>query len=665
VESAINANGVTLSFKALEEDLLGETVTVVDPNGNEVAVKAQDLSAGETEAVFVFEKAYASFDAIPVGTWKINGTNYDFGKQVAVKAVKEATNQVELLAALQSDYFTGVNEDLIGEYEGTFGDAATVADIQAEIDKVNKAQSESVDEAAVVKAVVDAKTQPQLLSALNANFDRVNADWIKAYADTVVGSKTLLTLDGTTDYTAVDSDDIQAIIDIANQAAISTGGTSVLAKAVAELSTASITKAENLINAYVKPDTKDPVVTTKADLLDIVAIHKAVIAVNEASTNNILKTRLAALATTVNDATTFDIKKVNDVLLPEYRDAIADPTTVSKTAGDKLTAKTLEDIVVAVNAKELATAVSDVETNFLTYDETDAADQKAALKELNRLAAVSADVDAKDIDANFIENYIVDIEADLNGGSSTIAGTAAQKAAAIQQIIEDANGGVVTTAVSTVISSAATNATDLLAALKDANLGLTNVKDANKDAYFTAAVNQSGTKYFAHIADEKDAQKVVNAVNAYVDANKATTATDMRTALTTFAVALDSIGGVNEAPAFINLSTAAKLEVAEIVLNAKKADFTTGYTLGQAIDAAMTAHGTFLNNVNTAADITAMKNALNDEDAFPAFFALDAADKVAKAEAALNKLAEIRADDKAPAVTNFKTISEVKAAAGL
>src|SRR5690606_34718263 len=114
----------------------------------------------------------------------------------------------------------------------------------------------------------------------------------------------------------------------------------------------------------------------------------------------------AALATTVNDATVFDAKKVNDVLLPEYRDAIATPTSVGKTAGDKLTAKTLEDIVVAVNAKELGTAVAKVQNNFTAAkynaDNTDKDKIAAALKDLNRLADVSADVDKDDIDASLV-----------------------------------------------------------------------------------------------------------------------------------------------------------------------------------------------------------------------------------------------------------------------
>lgn len=40
---AIDENGVTVTFADLEEALEGVVVTVVDPEGNEVEVEAQDL----------------------------------------------------------------------------------------------------------------------------------------------------------------------------------------------------------------------------------------------------------------------------------------------------------------------------------------------------------------------------------------------------------------------------------------------------------------------------------------------------------------------------------------------------------------------------------------------------------------------------------------------
>lgn len=677
--SAINTTGVTLSFKALEEDKLGEKVTVVDPSGKEVAVKAQDLSAGETEAVFVFEKAYSSFDAIPSGVWKINGTEYDFGAQLAVKAVKEAANQVELLAALQSDYFTGVNEDLIAEYEGKFGDAATVADIQAEIDKVNKEQVDGDNEAAVVKAVVDSKTQPQLLAALNANFDRVNADWIKAYGDTVVGGKTLLTLDGTADYAAVDSDAIQTIIDNANVAAISVGGTSELVKAEAELSTTSITKVENLINAYVKPDTTNPVVTTKAQLLKRVAVHKAVIAVNEATTNNILKTRLATLATTVNDATTFNIASVNDVLLPEYRAAIADPTTVGETAADKLVASGIQDIVDAVNVAELAGAVSDIVTHFAGYTATDADDQKAALKELNRLADVSAAVDAKDIDATLIATYITDIKTEVAKGAAGAidwtTATDAEKAAQIQADIAAANGSVVENAVDAIDSATSDTADKLLAALKDVNLGLKNVVDANKAAYFAdnALFDKAADAATNFAGDYDDAlaavQKAVNEVNAVVNAGKATTDTDMRAALTSYAANKLAAADGTDAPItdYINLSNQAKLEVAELVLK----DRTAAYANTAALLVVLGAD-------NTAGKLKAHKDildAVNAEDADSTIGAIDTAllkvkydaynnlDDVTRLAVAQAFLESLPVNEQGAAVAlNYKSLADVKVA---
>ena len=258
--SAINTTGVTLTLAALEEDMIGATIKVVDPNGVVVGVKAQDLSAGDTEVVFAFEKAYTSFAAIPAGEWVINGFKYDFSAQLAVKAVKEANNQVELLAALQSDYFKNVDADLITQYDAAdFSNAVTVADVQEIIDEVNAANIS----ASKVEAVNEATNQIQLLAALqDGGWARVNADWIADYYNC-----TALAYTGTGTYdfqNAADADKVQAIIDAVNEDKIDDGsGNGVLVDAEAELKTASITDAENLINTYVKPDTTTPLVITK------------------------------------------------------------------------------------------------------------------------------------------------------------------------------------------------------------------------------------------------------------------------------------------------------------------------------------------------------------------------------------------------------------------
>ncbi|TRM10710.1 hypothetical protein FH966_02695 [Lentibacillus cibarius] len=671
--SAINTTGVTLTLEELSEDEFDATVSVVDPNGNEVAVESLDLSAGDTEVVFSFEESYDSFDDIPAGTWTINGTEYDFSEQLAVRTVRNADggSQLELLEALQSDYFTDVDSELIAAYDGAdFSQVQSVEDVQEIINQVNE---DSVEDQAV-KAVNDAENQIELLTALeDGGFARVNPDWIADYASYDNSNLGGGSNDAYTEATT--PEEVQNIVDSVNLDAIDdNAGSGVLVDAEDSLDSADINKAESLINKYVEDDEEgQPAV--KQPLLDRVEIHKAVIAVNEATTNNTLQSRLDTLAEVVDDASTFDIETVNDVLLEEYRAGIEDPTSVdSNNATETLTPANIQQVIDHVNAAELATAVSNIETNFgdgtgSTYDSSDEDDQKSALKELNRLADVSSDFDKEDIDKELIADYIDDIQTDIGKGSDgevdwTSSATDSAKAGAISTIVNDANDSVVTDAIDEVTTAADADA--LLEALKDKNLDLQNVVDTNKDAYYNSPVNKNDASYFTKVTTTEEAQKVVDAVNAFVNANGATSATQMNSSINSFvAIISDSFFDVAEASDYINLSSAAKLEVSEIVFNEKDGEYADAMELAVAINNAVTAYDDFLNGasgVNNATTISEMNTALNNEDVFPEFFELSAAEKVEKAEAVFNKLQELQALEN---TSSFETLAEIKEAAEL
>ncbi len=641
----INLAGVTLNLAALTEDVLGATVNVVNPNGVVVPVTAQDLSAGDTEVVFTFVTAYTAWTSMPSGTWTVNGTAYDFAAQLAVKAVNDATNQVALLAALQSTYFTDVNADLIVEYDALLdGTQVTVADVQAIIAEVN---ADNISQEAVT-AVNEAENQVQLLAALQAGgFARVNADWIAGYFDYDAGA----------DYiTAADADAVQAIIDAQNLIEVNDD----LTAAEAELSTTSITAVESLINTYIIDDTTTPLVTTKAGLLNDVAIHKAVIGVSEATTNNTLKSRLVALATVVDDTATFDIDTVNDVLLAEYRTAIA-----AATVDQKNTAGELQGIVTTVNTAQLTLAVDDVVTNFTDYIVADEDDQTAALEELNRLADVSDDVAKEDINSELIATYITDIKADIAGNISVTWATAtdAAQAQAIQAIIEAANGAVAHDALAAVDAAAAdVDADALLTTLKNADLAITNVVDSNKAAYLAdkalIAAAIAGADDEADLASLKN---VVSVINAVVDAGKATTADAMKVALTNYAANLATPN-----TAYLNLSSQSKLEVAELVLEERvTGDYADSAALTTALGATAAA-----GQLKVHADILA---AVNAEDAgstiseigavlalvgYDAYDNLSVVDQVAVSEAFLNNL-PVDEDGVAIAL-NYKSLLAIK-----
>src|SRR5699024_9648222 len=100
----------------------------------------------------------------------------------------------------------------------------------------------------------------------------------------------------------------------------------------------------------------------------------------------------------------------------------------------------------------------------------------------------------------------------------------------------------------------------------------------------------------------------------------------------------------------------------QIVLDGKESNFKNAGELAEAANDARKAHEAFLDGVIDAIDIAEMKAALSNRIVFPEFVELDEATKVEKAEAVLTKLEELQDQDPA---TNFKTLAEIKAAAGL
>lgn len=641
---AITETGVEVTVVASEEDRT-ETIKVTDPEGKEVEVKSTLIPAGQTKVTFDFAKAY---DKLPLGTFNVAGKDFDTAAVAAVKEVKEAAqanNVIKLWSALQSTYFEGALEENIDAYETAVNKAATdnklntVADVNKLIADVNKAQVSDEAEAKVVKSVIDGigGNALQVYNLLNKNFDRVNSEWITAYKDETVvlanGGPTALKNLTASNYfgesagTTVEA--IQDAIDSANAKEVAKA----YDKAFKSLNSTDVADARALANKYLTANADDAV-TQKEYANDSLDILDALIRVNEAKTPNALKSALTALdnleTNLVNkynaadpDSTfekDIDLKKVNDELLQKYITTISETPVTSKNQRS--------DIQAIINGVNNSTSEGLV-------DAVDAAtDADSILKALQDLKL-----------DNVAESNKTQYETDLTSFKSAADSADVAKSLTDLQTQVD---------LSNVAAVAAANTADkLLVALK--NAGIANVVDANKAAYDTAAVNKEGDKYFAAVTTKDQAQKVVNAVNAYAVANKATTATEMRTALTTFAVALDNLGGVAEAPAFINLSSQAKLEVAEIVLNAKDGNFTTAYTLGQAVDAAMTAHGDFLDAVNGATDINTTKVALTDEDVYPAFVELSADAKVAKAEAVYNALVALKADGK-----EFTTVQQIK-----
>ncbi len=262
---------------------------------------------------------------------------------------------------------------------------------------------ERLEAVKVVVPVLEATNQIQLLAALqNKAFDRVNEDLIATYETDLDGSqKTVVAIQGAIDATNL----------LAAQNAVTAAET-------APLTAEKVATAQALVNYL--PDL-DPN-TVKDGLQEDLDVVTALIAVADATTEAELLTALENEVLGLTD--------VNPAAIAEYKEEI------DTNSADITTATNVQSNVISVgNTAAETAAVTAIKTNFPTYDETDAADQAKALKELNRLADVS-DLDKETIDVELIEQYILAIAADL-AGTSTIDGT--DDPAAIRALINGAN----------------------------------------------------------------------------------------------------------------------------------------------------------------------------------------------------------------------------------
>lgn len=100
--ASITKTGVSVTFPSLTKDVDNATVVVTNPAGSVVAVKAQNLKAGATQATFEFATA---LDTVAEGKWFVNGKEFTVQPAAAVKvesvsAINETTIEVTLAEAL-------------------------------------------------------------------------------------------------------------------------------------------------------------------------------------------------------------------------------------------------------------------------------------------------------------------------------------------------------------------------------------------------------------------------------------------------------------------------------------------------------------------------------------------------------------------------------------
>lgn len=644
--------GTVSNLEALELEE-GETATVtvsVFANGDtsvDPAVVNEDV---EVDADGMFS---TTFTGLPEGDHVVRvslsedvSTDAEFSIDLtdvneAVDAVINSTNQVQLLEALQSDFFENVNEDLIADYASSIdGTEETVAEIQMDINTVNS-----------VEAVLEADTQVELLAALEAGeelgvFTDVRDDYIVTYADGIIGqglttadeiqevitdAEETVVAEAESALTAAENDPTDANVKLAAEAVAevpddieNAEGELVLPLFQDRLAEVEVVNAVLAGDAYseirllaalednnferVNPDFivqyesqigSQTTVEGIQDAIDAVNFSQASTEVstltNESSDDDFEAAKLLIdnLAPDEEDETAVSDLKAQfelQLALANVADLDSDSSTgdinealtaLSEASEDfdasTISSELLEDIAVQIGTEfaldptsvdevsEIQTivvnvAVSDVDE--LTADSTDAEVTTA----LTNLGNVSEDFDNDTINSALIDDYRTAISTNI---------TASSTAADVQAEVVGVNDP--TSALSAIETTSTTDASVLLDLLNDEVLDLSNVNDDNADAYLSAIStlnaaatvtdsDSSGTIEADEVADARTALiDAIDDINNLVEANNATTATELRTVLN--AIALDADTAASEE--YINLSSAAKLEVAEAVLTAR------------------------------------------------------------------------------------------------
>lgn len=578
-----------MSFPALTADKEDVTIEVKDSKDAVRAVKAINISKGDTKATFEFETKVAASDL--TGQWKIGKATYDFdaiAQLDAIKSAATANNAVKLLAALKAAGITDVSEkdaDL-EKYvaEIVKADVKTLADVQEAVATANEEIAKENSTTTAVDAVEKATGQVSLLAALQDGFKRVNADWIGKYAG---GSATTSTAASVIGFIPAKGDTKTQVVTAVETA--TDNPTNGVAKAVTPaniqstidaINTVEIQKAwdtawnsaksEDLAKVvaladYIADDT-DEQKEAKAAAADTAKLLEAVIKVNtvaeSTATNGTFEKALQELDALENSlvekykgtdyAVTdkLNLTTVKAEQLADYRKELKSITEGKQ----KNQPSDIQHVINKVNGLKAVALLKTVkEQTDVVYSANEKAKEQAALlKAIKELVAFDAEtfkgVTIVDSRVDDYKTKLAAQTANLNT-STLVANDVATADATVAKLvtlttnigtfktaITDANNGALTAALTGVTSQAVSTDTDkanFLKALQNSELDLENVIVANKDAY---VANEATLKTAATVSGSakdtlKALQTEVNKVNALTAFNAAKTAEEAKTAL--------------------------------------------------------------------------------------------------------------------------------------
>lgn len=639
VSYEVTNSGVSVVFDALTETKTNVTIEVVNSKGEVVPVKAvSKILEGRTKATFNFVTPV--FTSTLQGVWTVNGVEMDLTEAKLVKVVESKKNDsVELEKALvelqTKGYISGlklvddkeIDKDALAAYKAELAKKTvkTAEEVQAIIDSVNETLDVTAEETAKVNAIVNAKNDSARLKALeDAGIERVNEDYIKAYEGEFTGKTTLKGIQE-----AVDNYNETTIKKLVNET-LSTG-----------LDLDAVDKAIILVEDFINPETEiSKGVTLQSDLLKKLEVRTVLINAATADNTTALKTNLQKLSD-LKVGFEYD-KVVIESNMLAYRDAFEVTANESK---DEVTE--LVTVLQNTNNTVITEKVEAVKAAFVEVDSSTGkytSEQKATImKAFNELELATAKLGNSKFEAKIV------VEANLESYQSSIS--SATDVASIKSAIETVNASPVKNALAKVV--AATTETDLLEALKNESLGITNVLEGNKAAYkaedFATAATIEGDKVDAAVTRVKT---LVSTVNSRVTASTSKNVAEVKSELVKFALNSDATNVFN------NKKDAVKSDIAELLIASDRTKITTNAELMSKVESLINEHSSALANLNGASvTIIGVRDQLNSISA--EFKALSAEEKLVVAEEFI--AARPTKDNKLVDFENFTQVREVLA----
>lgn len=520
----IDKNAVTVKTPKVDKDRFNETLTVIDNNGNRVAVEPAVIAANDEEVMFKFKTPVDKQE----GVWTIGDKKYDFDAAANVEAFRNAGSQLQLNKVFENLGIVNVKAENLGQYvdkkvnfisdSDKEGQEITKDRIQSFVNNVNEEIENgeaSTELAKKVNEAIKSNNDVALKDALqNIAFKRVNPDWL---AGTDSYKSEIASVTDADNKNSVN--EIQTLIDNVNKKKVGDAA----GQLADSTDKSKINEIKALINNYLAKNDDGSLTENATKWLQKADVQSAIVDIREAQTPNVLEAAVKRLAELENtkDVTKIDLEKYISENGKTYQKEI-----------EKLDVKNTADVVKAIDDGNKAAGQAQV---IAVQKAAETGNADTLLKALKAYPGIKnvADINKEVYKTGDFKNT-EDVQAEVNK----------QNVQAVEK---------------------AQNADQLFATLQA--LGIQNVTEANKGDYFTDG-NGKFSEITGDVYEEQvsNIQQIVNNSNGTVNTAKALkqinegkTPTEVKTGLDTLAL-----------KPYLNIPTEDRLYIAQKVMEQAK-----------------------------------------------------------------------------------------------